>query len=82
MFQREMIRAFLRRVEIGLDQVYVVFRVDAFAGKAEHGKKLATSSCPVGLWRFCKDILVLALAHYEGALVVAFAFNKLKAGYA
>jgi hypothetical protein len=31
------------------------------------------------LLRFREDVLVLALAHNEGALVVAFAFHKLKA---
>jgi site-specific DNA recombinase len=37
--QREMIRALVRRVEIGLDQVHVVFRVDAFAGEEDPEKK-------------------------------------------
>jgi site-specific DNA recombinase len=37
--KREMLRALVRRVEIGLDQVQVVFRVDAFAGEADPGKK-------------------------------------------
>jgi site-specific DNA recombinase len=37
--QREMIRALVRRVEIGLDQVQVVFRVDAFAGEEDPEKK-------------------------------------------
>jgi site-specific DNA recombinase len=37
--QRAIIRALVRRVEIGLDQVRLVFRVDAFAGEAELEKK-------------------------------------------
>src|SRR5207248_8546795 len=37
--KREMLRALVRRVEIGLDQVQVVFRVDAFAGEADPEKK-------------------------------------------
>ena len=41
--KREILRALVRRVEIGLDQVQVVFRVDAFAGEADlEKKKLAT----------------------------------------
>jgi site-specific DNA recombinase len=37
--QREIIRALVRRVEIALDRVQVVFRVDAFAGEADPEKK-------------------------------------------
>jgi site-specific DNA recombinase len=37
--QREILRALVRRVEIGLDQVQVVFRVDAFTGEANPEKK-------------------------------------------
>jgi site-specific DNA recombinase len=37
--KREMIRALVRRVEIGLDQVQVVFRVETFAGEADPEKK-------------------------------------------
>jgi len=37
--KREILRALVRRVEIGLDQVQVVFRVDAFAGEADLEKK-------------------------------------------
>jgi hypothetical protein len=37
--QREILRALVRRVEIGVDQVRVVFRVDAFAGEATPEKK-------------------------------------------
>jgi site-specific DNA recombinase len=37
--QREMLRALVRRVEIGVDQVQVVFRVDAFSGEADPEKK-------------------------------------------
>ena len=37
--KREILRALVRRVEIGLDQVQVVFRVDAFAGEADPEKK-------------------------------------------
>src|SRR5262249_41530815 len=37
--KREILRALVRRVEIGLDQVQVVFRVDAFAGEAAPKKK-------------------------------------------
>src|SRR5213592_3399956 len=37
--QREILRALVRRVEIGLDQVQVVFRVDALSGEADPGKK-------------------------------------------
>jgi hypothetical protein len=37
--QREILRALVRRVEIGVDQVQVVFRVDAFAGEADPEKK-------------------------------------------
>jgi site-specific DNA recombinase len=37
--QREILRALVRRVEIGVDQVQVVFRVDALAGEADPGKK-------------------------------------------
>ena len=38
--QRDMIRALVRRVEIALDRVPVVFRVDAFSGEADPEKKL------------------------------------------
>src|SRR5262249_44479462 len=37
--KREILRALVRRVESGLDQVQVVFRVDAFAGEADPEKK-------------------------------------------
>jgi site-specific DNA recombinase len=37
--KRDLIRALVRRVEIALDQVQVVFRVDAFAGEADPEKK-------------------------------------------
>jgi site-specific DNA recombinase len=37
--KRDIIRALVRRVEIALDQVHVVFRVDAFAGEADSEKK-------------------------------------------
>ena len=37
--QREILRALVRRVEIGVDQVQVVFRVDAFSGEADPEKK-------------------------------------------
>jgi site-specific DNA recombinase len=37
--KREIIRALVRRVEIALDQVQVVFRVDDFAGEADPEKK-------------------------------------------
>jgi site-specific DNA recombinase len=37
--QRAILRALVRRVEIGLDQVQVVFRVDAFTGEADPEKK-------------------------------------------
>jgi len=37
--KRDIIRALVRRVEIALDQVQVVFRVDAFAGEADSEKK-------------------------------------------
>jgi site-specific DNA recombinase len=37
--QREILRALIRRVEIGVDQVQVVFRVDAFSGEADPEKK-------------------------------------------
>ena len=37
--KREILRALVRRVEIGLNQVQVVFRVDAFAGEADPEKK-------------------------------------------
>jgi site-specific DNA recombinase len=37
--KREIIRALVRRVEIALDHVQVVFRVDAFAGEADLEKK-------------------------------------------
>jgi site-specific DNA recombinase len=37
--KREIIRALVRRGEIALDQVQVVFRVDAFAGEADPEKK-------------------------------------------
>jgi site-specific DNA recombinase len=43
--QREIIRALVRRVEIGVDQVQVVFRVDAFTGEADSEKKS---------WQLCK----------------------------
>jgi hypothetical protein len=36
---REMLRALVRRVEIGLDQVQGIFRGDAFAGEAASEKK-------------------------------------------
>jgi site-specific DNA recombinase len=37
--QRAILRALVRRVEIGLDQVQIVFRVDAFTGEADPEKK-------------------------------------------
>lgn len=37
--KREIIRALVRRVEIGLEQVHVVFRVDAFPGEVDPEKK-------------------------------------------
>jgi site-specific DNA recombinase len=37
--QREILRALVRRVEIGLEQIQVGFRVDAFAGEADSEKK-------------------------------------------
>jgi site-specific DNA recombinase len=37
--QREILRALVRRVEIGVDQVQVVFRVDALAGEVDPEKK-------------------------------------------
>jgi hypothetical protein len=37
--QRDIIRALVRRVEIALDRVQVVFRVDAFAGETDPEKK-------------------------------------------
>lgn len=37
--QREILRALVQRVEIGLDQVRVVFRVDALSGEADLEKK-------------------------------------------
>lgn len=63
--KREILRALVRRVEIGLDQVQVVFRVDAFAGEADPGKKslqLCKGSKNSTLWRpsvgFLKDSLI------------------------
>jgi site-specific DNA recombinase len=63
--QREILRALVRRVEIGLDQVRVVFRVDAFAGEADPEKKslqLCKGSNDPTLWRslFCllEDTLI------------------------
>jgi site-specific DNA recombinase len=52
--KREILRALVRRVEIGLDQVQVVFRVDAFAGEADPEKKslqLCKGSKAPALWR-------------------------------
>jgi site-specific DNA recombinase len=43
--KREILRALVRRVEIGLDQVQVVFRVDALSGEADPEKKS---------WQLCK----------------------------
>jgi site-specific DNA recombinase len=37
--KREIIRALVRRVEVGLEQVQVVFRVDSFPGESDPGKK-------------------------------------------
>jgi site-specific DNA recombinase len=37
--KREIIRALVRRVEIGLEQVQVVFRVDSFPGESDSEKK-------------------------------------------
>ena len=37
--KREIIRALVRRVEIGLEQVQVVFRIDAFPGESGFEKK-------------------------------------------
>ena len=37
--KREILRILVRRVEIGLDQVQIVFRVDAFAGETDPEKK-------------------------------------------
>jgi site-specific DNA recombinase len=39
---RELLRALVRRIEIGLDQVQVVFRVDALSAEVDPEKKLAT----------------------------------------
>jgi site-specific DNA recombinase len=55
--QREILRALVRRVEMGLDQVQVVFRVDAFAGEADPEKKnlqLCKRSSTAALWRACR----------------------------
>jgi site-specific DNA recombinase len=52
--QREILRALVRRVEIGLDQGQVVFRVDAFTGEADPEKKslqLCRGSDDTALWR-------------------------------
>ena len=54
--KREILRALVRRVEIGLDQVQVVFRVDAFAGEADPEKKslqLCKGSTAAALGRPC-----------------------------
>jgi len=37
--KREIIRALVRRVEVGLEQVQVVFRVDSFPGESDPEKK-------------------------------------------
>jgi site-specific DNA recombinase len=37
--KREIIRALVRRVEVGLEQVQVVFRVDSFPGEPDPEKK-------------------------------------------
>jgi len=37
--KREIIRALVRRVEVGLEHVHVVFRVDAFPGESDPEKK-------------------------------------------
>jgi site-specific DNA recombinase len=47
--KRELIRALVRRVEIGLEQVHVVLRVDAFPGEVDPEKK------SLQLCRGCKD---------------------------
>jgi site-specific DNA recombinase len=51
--KREILRALVRRVEIGLDQVQVVFRVDALAGEGDPEKKSLqlckrSNDCPLG----------------------------------
>jgi hypothetical protein len=38
--QREILRALVRQVEIGLEQIHVVFRVDGFAGEVGPEKKV------------------------------------------
>jgi site-specific DNA recombinase len=52
--KREILRALVRRVEIGADQVQVVFRVDARSGEGDPGKKslqLCKGSNNPTLWR-------------------------------
>ena len=52
--KREILRALVRRVEIGLDQVQVVFRVDAFAGEADPEKK-SLQLCKGSRYHACRE---------------------------
>src|SRR5262249_780341 len=64
--KREILRALVRRVEIGLDQVQVVFRVDAFAGEADPEKKslqLCKGSTDPTLW--CSCVCWREEAHFD-----------------
>ena len=62
--QREILRALVQRVEIGLDQVRVVFRVEALSGEADLEKKslqLCKRSSTSPLWRPCGSGIELVL---------------------
>jgi site-specific DNA recombinase len=72
--KREIIRALVRRVEVGLEQVQVVFRVDSFPGESDPGKKslqLCRGSTTAALWRSSRG----------GREVIIFENTRLKPGF-
>jgi len=73
--KRDIIRALVRRVEIALDQVQVVFRVDAFAGEAEPEKKslqLCKRSNDSALRRSRRSRNVAPVLHLHGGCEPSF----------
>jgi site-specific DNA recombinase len=66
--QREILRALVQRVEIGLDQVRVVFRVEALSGEADLEKKslqLCKRSNYSSLRCSCKGFLFCVPIHHS-----------------
>jgi site-specific DNA recombinase len=67
--QREILRALVQRVEIGLDQVRVVFRVEALSGEADLEKKslqLCKRSSNATLWHSFFSTVIGVLIHESG----------------